>query len=162
MQEWKNILLRGDDPALLTKHHAAFTKQSADTEALLGNIAQQSALLGFDEDAQHAGALIAAHEALGQSYETTLKDMQGASPRLDAAAAHAIDVKLRGADRALEAGIGALAADIGTASDANRAALLAGMAERYATLRWFVISVILGALAVTGFVLFRLLRTTRG
>jgi len=161
VQEWKNILLRGDDPSLLAKHHAAFTSEASETQTLLGTVAQQAALLGFSEDASQAETLIADHAALNQSYETVLREMQGAAATLDAASAHAIDVKLRGADRTLEAGIGALAAGIGTQSDTHRETLFAAMAARYATLRWFIISVILGTLAVTGFVLFRLLRATQ-
>jgi hypothetical protein len=161
VQEWKNILLRGDDPQLLDKHHAAFTRQSTATEALLASVAQQAEALGFDDDARQAARLVTAHEALTQAYETTLKTMQGAAPTLDAATAHAIDVKLRGADRALESGIGALAAEIGAASDAKREALIKSMSDRYGVLHGFIISVIIGALAVMGFVVFRLLRATR-
>ena len=161
VQEWKNILLRGDDPQLLAKYHAAFIKQDNDTEALLISVAQQAKALGFDGDAQKAKALVSAHESLTSSYETTLKEMQGAAPTLSAATAHAIDVKLRGADRALESGIGALAAEIGAASDAKREALITSMADRYSVLHGFIISVIIGALAVMGFVVFRLLRATR-
>lgn len=162
VQEWKNILLRGDDATLLAKHHAEFTRRAADTEALLGAVAQQAGPLGFAEDADRAAALNASHEALDRSYDETLAQMKGPGPTLDGATAHAIDVKLRGADRALEAGIGALAAKIGAASDTERAALTEAMAQRYVKLRWFIISVILGTLAVAGFVLFRLLRSTRG
>lgn len=161
VQEWKNILLRGDDSALLAKHHQAFARQDAETETLLKRVASQARLLGFDQDAARAEALIAMHEDLTRNYEGTLAAMQGAAPTLDALIAHAIDLKLRGADRALEAGIGSLAADIGAASEAKRQALIATMADRYAALRRFVISVILGALVVMGFVLFRLLRATQ-
>lgn len=161
VQEWKNILLRGDDAQLLAKHHAAFTKQDAGTEALLKSVAGQAKTLGFDADAQRATELIAAHEALTRSYEATLQQMQGAAAVLDGATAHAIDVRLRGADRALETGIGALAGEIGAASDAKREALVTAMAGRYAALRGFILSVILGTLAVMGFVLYRLLRATR-
>lgn len=161
VQEWKNILLRGDDPQLLAKHHDAFSRQDVDTEQLLKSVAEQARLQGFDGDAERATALLTAHEALTKSYEETLKAMQGAAPTLDATTARAIDVKLRGADRALESEIGSLAADIGTASDAKRGALIVAMSSRYSTLHTFIISVILGALAVMGFVLYRLLRATR-
>lgn len=161
VQEWKNILLRGDDPALLDKHHAAFTRQNASTEALLVSVARQAQALGFAGDARQATELKTAHEALTRSYETTLAEVQGSAATLDAAAARTIDVTLRGADRALESGIGALAAEIGAASDAKREALIRSMAERYAALHGFIISVIIGALAVMGFVVFRLLRATR-
>ena len=53
---------------------------------------------------------------------------------------------------------GRLATDIGAASDASREALITSVAERYNALHGFIISVILGALAVMGFVLYRLLR----
>ena len=161
VQEWKNILLRGDDAQLLAKHHAAFSKQDAAAEALLTSVAQQAKALGFDDDARQAAALVTAHQSLTQTYETTLKDMQGAAPTLDAATARAIDMKLRGADRALESGIGARAAEIGAASDDKREALIKTMVDRYGVLHGFIISVIIGALAVMGFVVFRLLRATR-
>lgn len=161
VQEWKNILLRGDDPQLLAKHHDAFLHQDSETEKLLGGVAELADRLGFGVDAQRVRALLQDHEALTRSYEATLKEMQGPAPTLDAATARAIDVRLRGADRALEAGIGALAAEIGSASDDKRAELTHAMEARYLTLRWFIISVILGALAVMGFVLYRLLRATR-
>ena len=161
VQEWKNILLRGDDPELLAKYRAAFAKQDADTRALLSSVAQMATAQGFDDDARRATALVAAHADLTQSYELTLQEMQGAATVLDAATAHAVDVKLRGADRALETGIGKLAAEIGAASDVNREALIKTMAERYTALHGFIISVILGALAVMGFVLYRMLRVIR-
>ena len=161
MQEWKNILLRGDDPELLAKHHKAFTKQDTDTGARLASVAQQADALGFADDARKAVALAAAHEALTQSYESTLENMLGGARSLDGAAARAIDMKLRGADRALEASIGTLAAEIGAASDAKRDALIKTMGERYAVLYGFIVSVILGALVVMGFVVYRLLRATR-
>jgi methyl-accepting chemotaxis protein len=158
VQEWKNILLRGDDPELLAKYRAAFAKQDADTRSLLTSVAQLAKAQGFDEDAQRATALVTTHADLTQNYEVTLKEMQGTAAVLDAATAHAIDVKLRGADRALETGIGRLATDIGAASDANREALITSVADRYNALHGFIISVILGALAVMGFVVYRLLR----
>lgn len=161
VQEWKNVLLRGDDPQLLVKHRAAFMKQGGDTETLLDSVAQQARAIGFTDDALQAAALADAHRTLMQSYEATLTGMQGAAATLDAATARAIDLRLRGADRTLEAGIGALAAQIGAASDAKRDALIRSMAERYSVLHWFIISVILGALAVMGFVVYRLLRATR-
>lgn len=161
VQEWKNILLRGDDPGLLAKHEAAFAKQGADTETLLASVARQATSLGFKDDAQSAQTLLAAHEALTTSYEETRRQMQGSAATINAATAHAIDVRLRGADRALEAGIGALAAEIGAASDAKRVDLIRTMAKRYDALHWFIICVILGALLVMTFVLYRLLRATR-
>ena len=161
VQEWKNVLLRGDDPQLLAKHHAAFVKQGVDTETLLSRVAKQASALGFTDDAQRATALTEAHRNLVRSYESTLKEMQGAAVTLDAATAHAIDVRLRGADRSLEAGIGALAKEIGQASDVKRTGLITSMAERYSVLHWFIISVIIGALVLMGFVLYRLLNATR-
>ncbi|WP_421696464.1 hypothetical protein [Aestuariivirga sp.] len=161
VQEWKNILLRGDNAGLLAKHHAAFTAQSAEVRSLLSSVSEQAQRIGFAEDATRADALSQAHEALNASYEKTLAEVQGSLPTLSAAAARDIDQRLRGADRALESGIGTLAADIGHTADARRAELVAGMKERYEALRWFIVSIILGAILITGYVLFGILRATR-
>ena len=161
VQEWKNILLRGDDPALLAKHHAAFSKQDGEVRSLLGRVAGQAAALGFDDLAARASGLSGDHEALTRTYEQTLSDVEGTAPTLSADAARAIDHKLRGIDRALESGIGQLAADIGQAADVKRTALIAGMDARYETLRWFIIGVIVAALLVTVFMLIGTLRATR-
>lgn len=162
VQEWKNILLRGEDEALLAKHHQAFTAQSDHVRSLLATVSSKAAAIGFAEDAARAQALTEAHDALTTSYETTLARVQGSLPTLSATAARSIDQQLRGADRALESGIGALAEDIGKSADQRRAEVISGMSERYAALRWFIISIILGAIAITAYVLFGVLRATRG
>ena len=161
VQEWKNILLRGDDPDLLAKHHAAFTSRAAEARTLLSSVSRQAGLIGFDQDAQRADALMQAHDSVTERYEKTLSEVQGALPTLSVDAARAIDRQLRGADRELETGIAALAAEIGQAADARRASVVAETRSRYEGLRWFIVSVILGAILVTAFVLFGMLRATR-
>jgi len=161
VQEWKNILLRGDDPALLAKHHAAFGKQDGEVRSLLGRVAEQAGALGFGELSSRAASLAADHQTLTRTYEQTLSDTEGTAATLSAEQARDIDHRLRGIDRALESGIGQLATDIGQAADTRRAALIAGMDGRYETLRWFIIGVILFALLVTVFMLFGILRATR-
>ena len=88
VQEWKNILLRGDDPELLAKYRAAFAKQDADTRSLLTSVAQLAKAQGFDEDAQRATALVTTHADLTQNYEVTLKEMQGEATVLDLSLIH--------------------------------------------------------------------------
>lgn len=161
VQEWKNILLRGDDTALLAKHHAAFTAQSGEVKALLTEVRDRARQIGFGEDAQRADDLSKSHDALNATYETTLADVQGGLPTLSAEGARSIDRKLRGADRALENGIGTLAADIGHSADARRAEVGAGMKARYEALRLFIVSIIMGAILITAYVLFGILRATR-
>lgn len=161
VQEWKNILLRGDDPALLAKHHDAFSKQAAAARGLLASVAAQAGELGFSADAARAAALVAAHDTVTRNYEDTLAAVEAGAPALAPDAARRIDQRLRGVDRELESGIATLAIDIGKAADARRDDLIAGMNDRYQALRWFIISVILGAMLVTGYVLFGLIRATR-
>jgi hypothetical protein len=73
-----------------------------------------------------------------------------------------IDKSVRGADRALEAGIGKLSADIAAISDQRRSTLLIDMQDRYGSLRLFILVVIGFSLVITAYVLASALRATRG
>lgn len=161
VQEWKNILLRGDDPALFSRYHEAFAKEGASVQALLGRVRDQAALIGFPDHAGQADEISKAHGDLSRSYQQTLSSVESSAGTLSADAARSIDRKLRGADRALEDRIGQLAKDIAHAAEDKRMALVSGMNARYETLRWFIVGVILLAVLVTAFMLHGILRATR-
>jgi len=85
VQEWKNILLRGNDPALRARHEAAFRAEQHRVD---------EALAGLD-----AGPLRQAHGAVNAAYEAAL-----ASARLETGeGARAADAAVRGIDRAFQA-----------------------------------------------------------
>ncbi len=86
VQEWKNILLRGHDPALRARHEAAFQLQ-------LRNVNQAITRLG-----PRAAGLREAHAAVNALYATTLAQAQLATGD----GARAADAEVRGLDRTLQ------------------------------------------------------------
>ena len=93
VQEWKNILLRGNDPAQLEKYTAAFKKSGEATKAelvkvntLLGRLGVASPLV--DE-------AIAAHAGLEKSYLGALEQYDSAN----ADSAKVVDALVKGMDR---------------------------------------------------------------
>ncbi|HYW09969.1 MAG TPA: methyl-accepting chemotaxis protein, partial [Longimicrobium sp.] len=94
VQEWKNILLRGHDPALLARHLAGFEREEAATRA---ELARLRALAGERGGiAREVDALLATHVALGARYRAALGGFDGNDPR----AYRRVDASVRGMDRA--------------------------------------------------------------
>lgn len=162
IQEWKNVLLRGDESILLDKHLTSFRSHAQQTEEDLGRVATGATKLGFKAEAERALALSNAHETLTVRYEAALAEERGMSITITPDMASLIDKSVRGADRDLEAGIGKLSADIAVTSDERRNALIIQMQDRYASLRLFILGVIGLSLVITGYVLASALRATRG
>lgn len=162
IQEWKNVLLRGDEAALLEKHFASFRGHAQKTEEDLAIVSAGANKLGFKYQAELALALTQEHKALTVRYEAALAEERGKSSTITPDMASFIDKSVRGADRSLEVGIGKLSADISMIADERRNALLAQMQDRYASLRWFILGVIGLSLVITAYVLSSALRATRG
>ena len=162
IQEWKNVLLRGDERTLLEKHLTSFRSHAQKTTEDLGRVAAGATKLGFKDEAERASALINGHRTLTVRYEAALAEERGMSMTITPDMASLIDKGVRGADRDLEAGIGKLSADIAAISDERRNALLVQMQDRYASLRLFILCVIGLSLVITAYVLATALRATRG
>ncbi|HPB76953.1 MAG TPA: PAS domain S-box protein, partial [Chromatiaceae bacterium] len=93
VQEWKNILLRGQEPGLYEVYQAQFTREEDNTRH---SLRQLIALLDQDpETRQIAQRFLEAHVQLGAAYRTALTEYeQGAlGPPLD------VDQRVRGIDR---------------------------------------------------------------
>jgi methyl-accepting chemotaxis protein len=110
VQEWKNVLLRGSDEALRTKHLAAFDAQGDKTRALAKGLASG----GNAETVRLAQAFLAQHTTLEADYHGALEAFaaSGYSP-LEG------DALVRGKDRALGTTLDALGKQ--TAAVAERA-----------------------------------------
>jgi len=106
VQEWKDILLRGYDPALFAKHQAAFGKREAEVRE---DLVQLRALFQ-DPDLQfpveRVDTCLKEHEALGARYREALA---AAWKPADPLAYRAVDLRLRGIDRPMNESIKALA-----------------------------------------------------
>ena len=162
IQEWKNVLLRGEESALLERHLASFRSHAKKTEEHLGRVSAGATKLGFNGEAEQAEVLSKELDTLTARYEESLAEERGMSKTITLDMASLIDKSVRGADRDLEAGIGKLSADIAAISDDRRNALLLQMQDRYASLRLFILGVIGLSLVITAYVLAGALRATRG
>ena len=162
IQEWKNVLLRGDQSTLLEKHLTSFRTHAQRTDDDLGRVSIGATKLGFKDEAQRAADLSNEHATLTARYEAVLAEERGLSISITPDMASLIDKSVRGADRALEAGIGKLSADIAAISDQRRSTLLIDMQDRYSSLRLFILVVIGFSLVITAYVLASALRATRG
>ncbi len=161
IQEWKNVLLRGDDAALLEKHLAAFHSSGQKARANLAKVFSEGQRLAFADFAAEASRLSDEHEALVARYESLLAEKRGGDGSISPDVARVIDKALRGADRNIEARIGALASNIAEIAEQRRSVLNTRMYDRYVSLRWFILSVIGLSLVITGYVLTGALRATR-
>jgi hypothetical protein len=94
VQEWKDVLLRGDDPADYARYWALFEADEKDTDT---DLAQARALLdALQLPTEPLDQFKTSHAALGAAYRVAIKDYRGG----DAATVFAVDDKVRGIDRA--------------------------------------------------------------
>ena len=101
VQEWKNILLRGEDQALLARYEAAFFKSERATRDLAADLAAHT---DVDEARQALGRLLEGHERLGRDYRAALAVFLAGQGKDFKAADRAV----RGKDRPTSDGIDAL------------------------------------------------------
>ncbi|MCX8521308.1 MAG: hypothetical protein ORN28_07195 [Rhodoferax sp.] len=107
IQEWKDILLRGENPADFAHYLAAMRRRGEQVEQLLGQL-QGNAV---------AQSLQARHHALANTYQRAL----AGSNSLPLAKAIGIDKDLRGIDRSLASDIDTLVAQLEDTAAAERA-----------------------------------------
>ena len=161
VQEWKNILLRGEDPTLLEKYLKSFQANAMETQANISRVTREARILGFNGQAVEAETLARTHLDLTSRYETALAKARAGSLSLAPESARQVDLSLRGIDRDLETSIGNLADEIVGLADQERLTLETRMQDRYLSLRWFIVSVISFSLVVTAYVLTGAIRATR-
>ncbi|MFP5391093.1 MAG: methyl-accepting chemotaxis protein, partial [Gammaproteobacteria bacterium] len=94
VQEWKNILLRGSDPAQLDKYTASFKKSAASTGAMLRTVGQELGQLGLSTPL--VDEALAAQAGLSEQYLAALARFDGTKPD----GYKDIDAMVKGMDRA--------------------------------------------------------------
>jgi hypothetical protein len=135
VQEWKNILLRGHDPALRTRHETAFRAES-------GRVTEALRRAGPE-----GGVLLANHTAVNAAYDAALAGADLSAME----GARATDAQVRGVDRALQQALEQLAhrleAQYRAANDEAAEAAIRSYLDLRNTL---YISAAIGILAVLG------------
>jgi len=97
VQEWKDILLRGNDPALYAKHYAAFEKAHAAVDRELVETRELAAQANRPDliSTKSVEDLRLLHDRLHQTYLEALKSYNAAHPT----AGQEVDRMVRGVDR---------------------------------------------------------------
>lgn len=104
VQEWKNVLIRGNDNDLRDRYWKAFETQEALMDKVLQNLAKELPAIGMTTLSQETKKIVNDHKTLGQLYRAALQKQ----PRLDSTAQAIIDKEVRGVDRPTSAGIDSL------------------------------------------------------
>jgi methyl-accepting chemotaxis protein len=130
VQEWKDILLRGQDREAFEHHFQGFEAREKDVAALLGTLKARLGDLGFaariDVDAR---AKVMA--GLGARYRDALKQYRQG----DESSAHKVDQLVRGMDREPSAAITKTVEEIQKLAEEIRGRELADAQARYASMR---------------------------
>lgn len=106
VQEWKNILLRGNDPELYEKYLGAFKKRNAEVTKSLSNMRGQAEELGFPTE--ELDTLLVSYSKLHAGYLEALKSYNPAH----ATAGQETDKLVRGIDRDATEAMNKLAQDM--------------------------------------------------
>ncbi len=108
VQEWKDLLLRGNDPLLYTKYHDAFEQRTSEVSQGLADLRDEGLKLGFA--AKSIDELLVDHAALHDKYAEALKSYNPAHP----AAGQEVDRLVRGVDRATSAALDRVSGEVVT------------------------------------------------
>ncbi|MBA5638578.1 methyl-accepting chemotaxis protein [Duganella sp. LX20W] len=127
VQEWKDTLLRGADPAAFDKYSKAFVQQHALTQARLATLKTELGLLGLET--QRADQAMQAHQTLFAQYQQALKQYNGAQPE----SAHVVDGLVKGMDRPVNQQIDQIVTYVMEQAHGSMAAARAEFAARDAT-----------------------------
>jgi methyl-accepting chemotaxis protein-1 (serine sensor receptor) len=151
VQEWKNILIRGNDPAQLERYRQAFVKGGETTRAELQKL--DGLLAGLELKTPLVGEALATQNELVARYLQALQRYDAANPQ----SAHVVDTLVKGMDREPTKKIDDIVAFIGKESvrltavmeQANRAAHRQTMITMGVTL---LITVVVGCVTVSSLI----------
>lgn len=149
VQDWKNLLLRGQNPADYDKYVAQFAEAEAGVDGSLAALGSSPLLPAPLRE--EAAAIRAEHTRLGVVYREAMKKYDRTQP----ASAFAVDASVRGIDQKLTQRIDAVAQQI-LAGERTRADTLRQQFDRrYRMLRTLVIAGTLGVLALLAGIVWR-------
>jgi len=144
VQEWKNLLLRGQDAADYERYLGQFHSESAQVVDQLNRAAALKRGIGLD--ASDVDAALAAHAALRQQYADALRGYQ----RGTVASVFAVDTAIRGRDRPLNTMIDAVAETMTKEVDSRTRAFAEADRRRYQILRAVFVALSVATLLLAG------------
>lgn len=118
VQEWKNILIRGNDPEQYAKYYAQFSEQGRKMEKKLE--ALKAGLGKHGDSVKAVEQLILDHKELESKYNRALQDAWVGD---DAESGKKVDLLLRGIDRDTSKGMDTLASTLQKTADASMASI---------------------------------------
>lgn len=153
VQEWKDLLLRGADPAAFAKYRDAFNRESGTTHAALLRLKDQLSALGANMDG--VDKALATHASLQDSYLDALKHYDAADPNT----AHVVDALVKGIDRAPTAAIDDIVATVMQQAHDSSVRTSEAAEQAYTIATVLLLSVVIGSLGVGAFAIWFLSRS---
>jgi len=145
VQEWKNILIRGNDPKNFDKYLTQFDEEEKKVQASLKNATELMRKQGVPTS--DTEALIKAHEELGSKYREALKSFDKSDPLTG----QAVDKLVKGMDRPTQEGMVKVVKLIETHSEQKAAEEIARAETLYQSIRnMFVVFGVIGVVLLIG------------
>jgi methyl-accepting chemotaxis protein len=157
VQEWKNTLLRGQNPEDKAKYFAKFAEQENKVANHLRQSQKICAVIHNKVTCQPIEIVRFEHEELGRAYREKLN--QGSLDNYEGI--KKIDASVRGLDRATEKDIDILFSNFSKIKKEQVLKTKLEIQNRYLILRQFVLIVLFISLSISGFSLYRILRSTK-
>ncbi|MDR2839540.1 MAG: methyl-accepting chemotaxis protein [Azonexus sp.] len=143
IQEWKNLLIRGGDPALYSKHLAAFEQEEKLAIERLDAIQKIAGELNVGAEIA-PGPVLEALKELGATYRAALKANDPGRPGFT----QAVDQAVRGKDRPVDEAIDALNKKANHLTDEIKVAATKEMTDEAAAARNILIVLLLVGAAI--------------
>lgn len=165
VQEWKNVLLRHDEPGGLDRYWDAFRSQEDETRRTLGELIRRIGARG--DDPTPIQTILSKHTELGKAYRAALllgetEKRPGPDGDSEVFNFHAADRSVRGQDRALDGALDNLALKVHAHAEARQREMIAEGQERYETLRTTATWGLAGCILLVGLFLALAIRGERG
>jgi methyl-accepting chemotaxis protein len=152
VQDWKNILLRGDFPVARARYFNAFESAEGDVYAALTQVDEILVAAGERDYHDRLMQMQLDHSVLGEKYRSAMLDVSGGRW-----APFESDLAVRGIDRPLNKAIDNLAAELLSESQTRSKVLNDAISTRYQALRYALWTTMLVSLLLVGGMLWRIM-----
>ncbi len=152
VQEWKDTLLRGNDPALFAKYHDNFLKKEAEVQSRGKDLMESLAKLNIDT--AKLDDFLKTHALLGEKYHEALNSYRSGNMQ----SFRVVDAKVRGIDREPTELIDLVAENTRKQESVMFAEVTKKSAEAFATVLRNSVLIILGGIGLAVFIAWIIIR----